>query len=75
MDKKLDLLYQRMDECTKQEPGAMPIEGIKARFNKWDGEHVQHQRESEKDCRKRRDGKFPYFLEMNVGWHKRRVYR
>ena len=64
-----------MDKYKKHESSAISIEEIQAGVNKWDGEHVQHQRGSEKDCRKKSDGLFPFFLKMNVWWHGHHVYR
>ena len=75
MDKKFDQFHQWIDKYKKHKPCDILIEEIQVGANKWDGKHVLRQRGSGKDCRKKKDGKFPYFPEMNVWWHRRRVYK
>ena len=75
MEAKLDLLHQRMDEYKRDVPDALSIEEIQAGANKWDGEHVQLQKRCKRDCRKKKDGRFLFFPEMNLWWHWRRVYK
>ena len=75
MEAKLDLLHQRMDEYEREPPDALSIEEIQAGANKWDGEHVQLQKGCKRNCRKKKDGRFPFFPEMNLWWYQRRVYK
>ena len=64
-----------MDKYERNLPGALTIEEIQAGANKWDDEHVKHQKGSEKDHRKKKDGRFSFFIEMNLWWHRRCLYR
>ena len=69
MEEKLNLLHKRMDEYERKSPDAFSIEEIQAGANKWDSKHVQLPKGSKRDCRKKKDGRFPFFPEMNQWWH------
>ena len=57
------------------DPNAPSLDIIESYSNKLDAEHVQIQRCCENKCCRRKDGKFPFFPNMNQWWHKRRVYK
>ena len=54
-----------------EDPNVPTLDCIDAFVNNLDDEHVQIERFCETNCRKKKDGKFPYFPEMNQWWQKR----
>ena len=66
MEAKLDLLDQQMDEYEQKSPDPLSIKEIQAEANKWDSEHIQLQKGCKRDCRKKNDGRFSFFPEMNM---------
>ena len=74
MDCKLSWIESALDMVEREDSDAPTLDCIDAFNNKLDAEHVEIERFSETNCRKKKDGKFPYFPEMNQWWQKRCVY-
>ena len=72
---KMDWIETALDMHENGDPNAPSLDIIDSFTNKLDAEHVQIQRCCDNKCRRKKDGKFPFFPEMNQWWHKRRVYR
>ena len=68
MDCKLSWIESALEMVEREDLDAPTLDCIEAFTNKLDAEHVQIERFSETNCRKKKDGKFPYFPEMNQWW-------
>ena len=71
MDCKLSWIESALEMVEREDLDALTLDCIEVFTNKLDAEHVQIERFSETNCRKKKDGKFPYFPEMNQWWQKR----
>ena len=62
---KIQWIETALDMRDNGDPNAPSLDIIESYTNKLDAEHVQIQRCCENKCHKKKDGKFPFFPEMN----------
>ena len=74
LDMKIEWIEMALDMRDYGDPNAPNLDTIDLYTNILDAEHVQIQRCCENKCRNKKNGKFPFFPDMNQWWHKRQVY-